>query len=180
VFISELDTFDELSELTRRYNVRAAVIDALPEQRKAAEFVRRESDLRVGIAYYGRTDPGHELVQENGLQLHRINRTEALEEMFYTFQTGAAQLPQNARSLGARVKDGIGDYYRQMMALSRVLEQNSLGNWVSRYVDNGKPDHFAHAEVYCLLALKWGEPVAWVGLDDEEDTLLGGLLDKVF
>jgi hypothetical protein len=108
-------------------------------------------------------------------------KTEALDEIFYTFQTGAAQLPQNARSLGARVKDGIGDYYRQMMALSRVLEQNSLGNWVSRYADNGKPDHFAHAEVYCLLALKWGEPLVWAGLDtEEEDTLLGGLWDKVF
>ena len=108
-------------------------------------------------------------------------KTEALDEIFYTFQTGAAQLPQNARSLGARVKDGIGDYYRQMMALSRVLEQNSLGNWVSRYADNGKPDHFAHAEVYCLLALKWREPLVWAGLDtEEEDTLLGGLWDKVF
>ena len=38
--------------------------------------------------------------------------------------------------------------------LLAVLPQNSLGNWVARYVDHGKADHYAHAEAYCLLACK--------------------------
>ncbi len=29
-----------------------------------------------------------------------------------------------------------------------------FGNWVARYLDHGKPDHYAHAEAYCQLATK--------------------------
>jgi hypothetical protein len=50
------------------------------------------------------------------------------------------------------VTGGIGEYYREMMALKRSLEQDSQGNWVARYVDWRKPDHYAHAETYCMLA----------------------------
>jgi hypothetical protein len=42
------------------------------------------------------------------------------------------------------------------MALSRVLERNSLGNWLARYVNHGRSDHFAHAEAYCAVTLHWG------------------------
>src|SRR5581483_6840419 len=52
----------------------------------------------------------------------------------------------------------------------RILEQNSQDNWVSRYTDKGRPDHFAHAEAYCILALNWGEPgrmiLRYAGDDD--------------
>jgi hypothetical protein len=156
VFIGEVDGFPELSELARRYNVRGAVIDATPEQRSALEFARDESNPRTGLAYYGRTDPGHESVRHGGVLVHHINRTQALEETFHAFQTQAAELPNTARVLGGRVRDGLGEYYRQMMAQARVLEQNSLGNWVARYLNYGKPDHFAHAEVYCAIALQRG------------------------
>ena len=154
VFIGEVGTIEELSELVRRYSVRGAVVDAMPEQRLAMEFARRESELRVALAYYGRTDLGHESVRQNGVQVCRINRTQALEEMFHAFQTQAAEIPENARVLGGRVKDGLGEYYRQMMALSRVLQQDSVGNWVARYVDHSKADHFAHAEAYCAVAIQ--------------------------
>lgn len=68
---------------------------------------------------------------------------------------GLAELPRDARFLGGRVREGLGEYYCQMMALTRTLEQNSSGNWVARYLDLGKADHYAHAEVYCHQALAW-------------------------
>ena len=108
----------------------------------------------------GRSDPGHESAYENGIRVYRINRTQVLEEMFHAFRIQAAELPENVRSLGGRVRDGLGEYYRQMMALKRTLEQNSQGNWVARYVDSGKPDHFAHAEAYCAVALHRPRPSA--------------------
>ena len=89
-----------------------------------------------------------------------INRAEALEEMFERFHEGLAELPRDARRMGERMRDGVGEYYCRMMALSRVLEQNSLGNWLARYVNHGRADHFAHAEAYCALALHYGEP--WI------------------
>ena len=163
VFIGELDTFDELSELVRRYNVRFALIDALPEQRQAMEFARKGGCIGVSLAYYGRTDPGHESALENGVRVYRINRTQLLEEMFHAFSTEGAELPKNARQLGAPIRDGLGEYYREMMALSRVLEQNAQGNWVARYVDNRKADHFAHAEAYCTIALGQRPPsIRWL------------------
>ena len=159
LFIGEVDSFEDLEQLVERYHVRAAVIDALPEQRLATEFAeRRPHYARVGLAYYGRTDPGHDLIWENQVDVWRMNRTQALDEMFHSFLTEAAELPQSARLLGGRVRDGLGEYYRHMMALKRTLEQNSMGNWVARYDDARKADHFAHAEAYCTLALDWGEP----------------------
>ena len=35
--------------------------------------------------------------------------------------------------------------------------QAAQGNWVSRYDDQGKADHYAHAETYCQIAVEWGE-----------------------
>ena len=69
LFIGEVDTVDELSDLVQRYNVEGAIVDALPEQRLALEFTRRESEIRVGLAYYGRTDHGLESVWENEVQV---------------------------------------------------------------------------------------------------------------
>ena len=43
-----------------------------------------------------------------------------------------------------------------MMAPVRELTPNAEGNWVPRYESSGKADHYAHAEVYCRLALEWG------------------------
>jgi len=54
------------------------------------------------------------------------------------------------------MKDGLGTYYRQMMAPIRELTANAEGNWVARYESAGKADRYAHAEVYCRLALEWG------------------------
>ena len=70
----------------------------------------------------------------------------------YRFRTREALLPSDARWLGGRLQSGIGEYYRELRALQRTLEQDADGNWRDRWLDNGQADHFAHAEVYCLYA----------------------------
>ena len=62
------------------------------------------------------------------------------------------RLPADARSLGGEVRDGIGEYYRQLLAPQRIVERNGSGDWVARYDEGNRPDHFAHAEAYCLAA----------------------------
>ena len=92
---------------------------------------------------------------DGNVNTYKIDRTLAIEEMIHSFESGRAQLPENGRQLGGRMRDGLGEYYRQMTALKRVPEEDSV-NWVATYVNGGKPDHYAHAEVYCALALQWG------------------------
>ena len=156
VFIGEVDSFEELSELVEQYCVYGAVVDAMPEQRGAVRFAKEANSARVGLAYYGRVDPGYETSRDHGVWVYRINRTEALEETFYSFQTEESELPQDARQLGGHMRDGLGEYYRQLLAISRVLEQNAQGNWVARFTDQGRADHYAHAETYCRVAMKVG------------------------
>lgn len=155
LFIGEVDTFEELGELITRYDVRRCVIDAQPELHKTREFARARP-RRVWLAFYDREHGDHEWVRGKGVDVStvHVNRTQALDEMFDLFRQGKAELPSNARRLGGRVQHGIGEYYREMMALKRTLEENAQGNWVSRYVTERKADHYAHAEVYCVLAAK--------------------------
>ena len=151
--VAELDSFSELDALIERFNVGECVIDALPETRLAREFALRHRG-RVWLAQYDRREPGHERVRGRGdaADIYHINRAEALDEMYQRFHRGEAALPADARQLGGRVKEGVGEYYRHLLALKRTLEQDSQGNWVAKWVDNGRADHYAHAEVYCLLA----------------------------
>lgn len=156
-FIGEVDIFDELGDLMTRYDVRRCVVDALPDVHKAREFARARRQ-KVWLAYYGRQDADHHWVKGKGSEVAtvHINRTQALDEVFGIFQQGKAELPSDARYLGGQVQHGIGEYYREMMALKRTPEQNSQGNWVSRYDAGHEADHYAHAEVYCMLAGKTG------------------------
>lgn len=68
------------------------------------------------------------------------------------FHERGAPLPADARALGGRVREGIGEYYRELLALTRTLERDATENWVARWSDRGRADDYAHAEVYCSLA----------------------------
>lgn len=157
LFIGEGGTFEELGELITRYDVRRCVIDALPDIHKAREFARARRQ-KVWLAYYDRQDSDHHWVKGKGSDVPtvHINRVQALDEVFDLFHMGKAELPSDARHLGGRVEGGVGEFYREMMALKRTLEENAQGNWVARYVSEGRADHYAHAELYCMLAGKTG------------------------
>ena len=82
-------------------------------------------------------------------------RTFAIDETFERFRREMAELPSSARSLGGREREGSGEYLRELLALKRVTEQDASENWVARYRNNGRDDHYAHAEVYAWLAAHW-------------------------
>ena len=152
-FAAEVDSFEELHGLLERFNVEYCLIDALPDQHSARQFslhYRR----RVWLAQYGRQQPGHERKKGSHREPDRyvINRTEALDALYQRFNDGSAILPRKARRLGGRVKAGIGEYYREVLVPKRTLERDHEGNLAARWVDAGKDDHYAHAELYCMLA----------------------------
>lgn len=151
-FAGELHHWEELAPLLARFNVDRCVIDAQPEVHKAREFATSWSG-NVWLAQYTRREPGHEIAAGRPSIFH-VNRTDVFDEMVGRFCSQLVELPAEARTLGGRLKDGYGSYYRQLLAPQRVLEQDANGNWVGRWRDNGKADHFAHSEVYALLAAR--------------------------
>ena len=150
-FAQTVATFDDPDALMQRFAVRYCVIDALPETRLAADFARRHG--HVWCAYYSASATDHGSRKwVGGVRAVRLDRTQALDEMVARFHDGTALLPRTARQLGGRVDGGAGAYYRKPLAPHRTLEQDAHGNWIARWLEHGKADHFAHAEAYCRAA----------------------------
>ena len=162
-----VDTVEQLDELWRYFHVEMAVIDSQPEMRLAVEFQRRHPD-RVLLARYGRQEPGY-VLQSGPVPVLSVNRTQLIDETFERFRKRMAALPRDARQRSPPVREGLGEYYRELLAPQRTLERDADGNWVARWLDHNKADHYAHAEVYALLAeLALPEPFICytvVGLD---------------
>lgn len=134
----------ELVSILKRYRVRAAVIDALPETTKAREF-QAEFSGSVYLAYY--------VVQKIGLKkvapvivkrddgIVDLDRTRTLDAMYAGLRDGRLTLPLHQ----------VPDYDAHLKAPVRRLVDTARGK-IARYVENGD-DHFAHAENYCLVAV---------------------------
>lgn len=155
LWAGEIDTWDELGRLVRRFRVQTLVIDALPETTKAREFQAQFKPGVVWLAYYGGAEKRSEPAQwdeANGIV--NLDRTRTLDATFSRFYEGLNTLPANARDLK--------DYYAHLKAPVRTLETNRSGITVARYVEAG-PDHLAHAENYCLAARSAPRPGLVVG-----------------
>ncbi|RME71552.1 MAG: hypothetical protein D6784_14990 [Chloroflexi bacterium] len=154
-FAGEVDSFEELGRLMRRYNVRRAVMDALPETTKAREFQAAWPPGTVWLAYYVGQRTGTRRVEPaqwdgaNGVV--NLDRTRTLDRTMSRFYDRLNTLPAYARDLK--------DYYAHLTALVRVLEDGPDGQAVARYVETG-PDHLAHAENYCTVAMSAPGPAA--------------------
>ena len=125
-------------------------IDAQPETYAAGRFAERMG-YPVALARYDLYESGAVLTGGDP-KVVRANRTQTIDEMVDRVRSGAARLPGEARSLGGHVKDGVGAYYRQLLAPQRVIERDASGNAHAAWREGGRDDHYAHAEVYCLLA----------------------------
>lgn len=145
--------FAELDGLVDRFNVQLVVIDAQPDLHAAATFAMRHKS-RAWLAQYDRHQPGHERTRGawNEPNRYHINRTQALDEMFQRFHDQAVPLPSDGRILGGGTRHGLSAYYQQLLAPKRTLERDGQGNWVARWVEGSRDDHYAHAEAYCMLA----------------------------
>ena len=152
--------FAELDELVKRFNVRSVVIDAFPETLAATQFAKRHGS-RVALAHYDRYESGYQRLRARRDEpaVYHINRTDALDEVMQCFRQQTIELPRDAaaRALGGNVKQGLGEYYRELLVPKRTIEQDSQGNWRAKWIDDRRADHYAHAELYAMLA---GKPIS--------------------
>jgi hypothetical protein len=154
----EVESFEALGRLIRQFNVERAVIDALPETRKARELQAAFKQGVVWLAYYvGQKTGTHK--SESAQWDHangtvNLDRTRTLDQTFGRFYDGEATLPADARA--------IRDYYAHLKASVRALQDSPGGQAVAVYIESG-PDHLAHAENYCMVA-SLEQPVKMAGV----------------
>ncbi len=151
VFIKHVNEFEELYSLMDNYDVDVCVIDANPETRKAKEFQEKFVG-RVYLAYYWPSDDKRtDLLEvqedeESGVDVVKINRTQAGDYVVGEFQHRKVELPANAEE--------IQGYFAQLMAPLRIVKKDARGNEVAVYEEFGKPDHYFHSEIYDYIAKK--------------------------
>ncbi len=145
LWAGEVAEFSDLAALFARYRVRSAVVDALPETRKAREFQRQMPDDLVYLCYYtGSVEKkSDEAVFNEDEGVVSADRTRVLDAMFSQFYSETNTLPADIR--------GLKDYYDHMKASVRITKTGNTGIPATLYV-NSKPDHFCHAEVYAYIA----------------------------
>jgi len=143
----EMDNWEEARWQMKRLHVRRCIVDALPETTKARELQATFGQGVVWLAYYVTQRTGTKAREPaqwdevNGVV--NLDRTRTMDQMLGRFYDQTSTLPAHARE--------IREYYAQMMAPVRVLEDGPGGERVARYVESG-PDHLAHAENYCMVA----------------------------
>ncbi|RPI64254.1 MAG: hypothetical protein EHM48_01145 [Planctomycetaceae bacterium] len=146
-FAGEVESFEELGRKMKTFDVERAVIDALPETRKAREFQEAFKPGIVWVAYYvsqktglRTSDPSHWDADKGVVNL---DRTRLLDMTFSRFYEQENTIPGYARD--------VRDYYAHLKAPVRTLEDGPGGEKVAVYIESG-PDHLAHAENYCTVA----------------------------
>ena len=143
LFIGERNDFEDLDRLMAEFNVKTAVIDALPETRKAQEFCNRKKG-RVSLCYYSgikEIKDGEWFKKTEG----KVNtdRTLSLDKSINQIKQQNIWLPKNLNS--------VPDFKTHCKALIRNTKTTKDGNLVAEYVQIG-PDHYAHAFNYCNIA----------------------------
>jgi hypothetical protein len=146
-FAAEVDTFEDVGRLMKEYKVIRCVVDSAPETRMARKL---QADFRRGAVWLAQYTAGTKdkdaVVHDPKNGIVKIDRTRLLDETFTAFMQEESTIPANARD--------IENYYDQLKAPVRVLEeQGRSGITVARYVETSA-DHFAHAENYCTAAMR--------------------------
>ncbi len=146
-FAGTVDSFEQVETLIHQYSVKACVIDALPETRKARELQEKFTAGTVWLAYYSVQKQGSKDVspiqwdEERGIV--NLDRTRTLDDTMGRFAAHSHTLPDDIRS--------VPDYCAHLTNVTRVLEKGPGGETVARYVETG-PDHYVHGENYCTVA----------------------------
>ncbi|MBK8128863.1 MAG: phage terminase large subunit family protein [bacterium] len=147
LWAGEVYTFREAAHKLREYGVSFFVIDGLPETRKARELQAAFADGVGWLAFYNGSEKAEQPANWNHKEgIVNVDRTRLLDEMFSGFYDGKTnEIPAHIQS--------VADYYTHLKVPTRQLVKKRDGMEEAVYVGEGA-DHYAHAEVYCLVAAK--------------------------
>jgi hypothetical protein len=140
-YLARVSSFNDVHDIAKRFNVRCAVIDALPETRKAREFQQAEL-YAVYLCYYDANQLGNRW--DEGNFLVHSNRTELLDTTHdLVHKPGELIIP--------RRNSEIEQFALEMANAVKILDESPDGSRSYKYRATG-PDHYRHALGYCWLA----------------------------
>jgi hypothetical protein len=137
----ERDTQQLILKL-REYNVKAGVVDAMPETREARKIAN--CFKMMFVCYYGNSKKD---VTDILNKTVTVQRTPALDAVKEAVLTNKISYPKNIY--------GHREYLDQMTASVRVFNADKkMGGHIGAYewVEGNQPDHYFHATSYCLVA----------------------------
>jgi hypothetical protein len=142
--IGRYDSFNDLHDLARDFNVKSAVIDLFPEKRKVIEFQKAENFSVFGCNYV-ETRTG-QISWDEKEKIIKGNRTEICDMSHeLVTATGSLVLP--------RRNNEIDEFVKEVCNIAKVLDEDpETGSKIFRYKKLSVNDHYRHALNYCLLA----------------------------
>jgi hypothetical protein len=142
----EVDHFEELDGLIKRFAVAACVVDAMPYKASASDLARRFPG-RVWIAYPGarRFYVGEERQAAGPVPRVGLDRSSAFDEMVTAIRRGEVSFPR-------REHPAVDRLLEQLCNIYRVVEETSAGH--KAVWKNSGPDHYACAMVFALTAAR--------------------------
>jgi hypothetical protein len=139
-----VESFNDLHNLARDFNVKSAVIDLFPEKRKVVEFQRNENFSVFGCNYV-ETRTG-QIAWDEKDHIIKGNRTEICDMTHdLVMNPGALVLPTRSSELD--------EFVKEVCNIAKVLDEDpDTGSKTYRYKKLSTNDHYRHALNYCLLA----------------------------
>jgi len=149
IFGQGMDSWNEILDLCRKFNVKCGVIDIRPYEDAAREFQKR-AKFQVWLCEYKETTPLGSIYNPN-TGIVSVCRTEIMDATHRLITTpGNLVLPR-------RESPNMAEFVKQICSPFKVRERNKKTNQeVYRYRKTGE-DHFRHALNYFLLASKDGK-----------------------
>jgi hypothetical protein len=154
--------FFYIDKLIDLYQIRAGVIDALPNKHNARDLVQRHKG-RMYMAYYRdqREERKHvtenkrreldkaKRVQEAETQTLHLDRTESLDDSADDWINGRAYLVGDPNK---NLSEDQEEFIRQLTNMKRDYEEDTEGNTKAVWIKVGD-DHYRHAHNYAKAAM---------------------------
>jgi hypothetical protein len=146
VKLGRYDSFNDLHDLAHKFNVRSAVVDLYPEQRKVRDWQRQESFSIFGCQYMEQRSQMISWDEKD--KIIKVNRTEICDATHeLVSESGRLELPRRSAE--------VNEFAFEMCNIAKILvEDDETGSRVYRYkrLGSSRPDHYRHALNYCLIA----------------------------
>lgn len=147
VKMARIPNLNVLHDLIERFNVKSAVLDAMPETHKAKEIQGEEKRCAVYLCYYSEYLKTFDLWGADNIV--KVNRTEIFDESHH-------MIASPGRLLIPRMCEEVRVFAHEMIQTAKFLETDKRsGVRIYRYKKIGdKADHYRNALNYFYLACK--------------------------